>query len=65
MNIKVTIIIILLLGVLCNKKEKEKLNVQLFQSSAQGDHFEIIELDFKKTPNMGTLELFPERTFKG
>ncbi|MFT6165498.1 MAG: glucosylceramidase [Vicingaceae bacterium] len=64
MNIKITIIIILLLGVLCNKKEKEKLHVQLFQTSAQGDHFEVIELDFKKAPNMETLELFPERTFQ-
>jgi len=64
MNIKVTIIIILLIGVLCNKKEKESLTVQVFQSSAEGDQFTAIDIDVQADSNTDTLTLFPERTFQ-
>lgn len=64
MNIKITIIIILLAAVLCNKKEQEKLTVQVFQTSAQGDQFEAKELNSQKVRNMDTLILYPARTFQ-
>ena len=64
MNSKVGIIIILLAGVLCNKKDKEKLEVQIFQTSAEGDHFAEVELDVHKRSMMDTLILFPELTFQ-
>ena len=64
MNVKITIIFLLLVGVLCHDKQKEKLKLQLFQTSAHGDQFKSIELALSKGPIKDTLALFPERTFQ-
>ena len=64
MNIKISIIIILLAVVLFNKKEQEKLKVQVFQTSAQGNQFEVMELNVQKVQSKDTLILYPKHTFQ-
>ena len=64
MNVKITIIFLLLVGVLCHDKQKGKLNLQLFQTSAKGDQLKAIELALPKGMIKDTLALFPERTFQ-
>ena len=64
MNIKIVIVWLLLLGVLCNEKMNEQLNVQIFQSSADGDLFKAIREYTSSEPIKDTIRVAPEHRFQ-
>ena len=48
----------------CAKPELKQMDIQVFQTSSEGDLFKEINLDNQETESLDTLKLFPEHKFQ-
>ncbi len=64
MKIGIKLFLIACILFACNKPESKKMDVKIFQTSSNGEHFKEIILDPITTDSFDTLELFPEREYQ-